>query len=267
MTDTPAPAAPPSAASELFGDLPAPQTLTGFVNPGSGSYRDESGSLRYHRSPDQLEADHRGWMATFDHAARRAAFAKDEDMSRYSAEARAKRDADFRAAAKADGYDLPELVSPATVAHADRHMLPVSVSAAEYNFDVSAISTPETSASTRSEMGEMAAELGFLPGVGSGLLARIADNAKAIKGAPPEVRPQWGNRAREDMIRRLGGSEAEFDRQLAVIRDDLAEVKGKGRSLAQSLAKDVLLFDWYTFKTLYRQATAKESFYKTMPDR
>jgi hypothetical protein len=209
----------------------------------------------------QLTTAH-GWSASTTPDVRLLA---KEDLSQFSPEKRAERDAAFRAAAKADGYDLPETVSAATVAHADKHMLPVSAN--EYSFDVSAISTPERSAATRSEMGEMAAELGFLPGVGSGLLARIADNAKAIKGAPPEARAQWGNAAKADMIRGLGGSEAEFDRQLAVIRDDLAQMKGKGRSLAQSLAKDVLLFDWYTFKTLYRHATAKESFYKTMPGR
>lgn len=86
MSDTvPAPAAPaPSAASELFGtDLSAPATLSGFLNPGSGNYRDETGSLRYHRSPDQLEADHRDWMQQFDYAARRTAFEKG-DMTPYS---------------------------------------------------------------------------------------------------------------------------------------------------------------------------------------
>jgi hypothetical protein len=75
MSDgTPAPAAPPSAASELFGtDLPAPATLSGFLNPGSGNYKDETGSLRYHRSSDQLAADHRAWMVGFDNARRAAA--------------------------------------------------------------------------------------------------------------------------------------------------------------------------------------------------
>lgn len=100
-----------AAASELFGtDLPAPATLSGFLNPGSGSYKDETGSLRYHRSPDQLEQDHKDWMSQFGYAARRTAFEKG-DMTPYSAEARAKPDADFREAARRDGYEVPETVS------------------------------------------------------------------------------------------------------------------------------------------------------------
>jgi hypothetical protein len=267
MSDAPAPAAPAgSAASELFGtDLPAPSTLSGFLNPGSGNYKDETGNLRYHRTPDQLEADHRDWMQQFDYAARRTAFEKG-DMSPYTPEKRAERDADFRAAAKADGYDVPETVSAEVVAHADRHMLPVSVSASEYRLDVSKVSTPETSAGTRSEMGEMLAELGYLPGIGSGLADRIFDLRVETKNMTPEARAQWAATKREDMVRRLGGDQAEFDRQLAAIKDDLRSVTGS-RDLAGKLAESMYLNDWYVFKTMFRNSQAKESFYRTAPGR
>jgi hypothetical protein len=225
VTDAPAPAAPPSAASELFGtDLPAPATLSGFINPGSGTYKDETGSLRYHRSLDQAEQDHREWMNQFDYAARRTAFEKG-DMSPYTPEKRAERDAAYRAAAKADNIDLPETVSPATVAHADRHMLPVSVSANEYRLDVSKVSTPESSARTRSEMGEMLAELGYLPGVGSGLMDRIMDLRAETKDMTPEARAVWAANKRTDMVKRAGGEEA-FNQKLRAIKDDLMLVKG-----------------------------------------
>ena len=258
MSDAPAPAAPAgSAASELFGtDLPAPSTLSGFLNPGSGNYKDETGNLKYHRTPDQLEADHRDWMPQFDYAARRTAFEKG-DMSPYTPEKRAERDADFRAAAKADGYDVPETVSAEVVAHADRHMLPVSVSASEYRLDVSKVSTPETSAGTRSEMGEMLAELGYLPGIGSGLADRIFDLRVETKNMTPEARA---------MVRRLGGDQAEFDRQLVAIKDDLRSVTGS-RDLAGKLAESIYLNDWYVFKTMFRNSQAKESFYRTAPGR
>jgi hypothetical protein len=270
MVDTPAPAAPSGtqnsggAASELFGtDLPAPATLSGFLNPGSGNYKDETGSLRYHRSPDQAEQDHREWMNQFDYAARRTAFEKG-DMSPYTPEKRAERDAAYRAAAKVDGIDLPEAVSAATVAHADRHMLPVSVSANEYRLDVSKVSTPESSVGTRSEMGEMLAELGYLPGVGSGLMDRIMDLRAETKDMAPEARAAWAANKRSDMVKRAGGEEA-FKQQLRAIKDDLMLVKGIGRDLATKLADSIYLNDWCVFRTMFRNTQAKESFFRTAP--
>jgi hypothetical protein len=90
MTDTPAPAAPPASAAafELFGDRPTPtEAPASFLNPSAGNYVDQAGSLRYHRSTEQLAQDRADWIAGFDRAARAAAFAK-EDMTPYSAEAR-----------------------------------------------------------------------------------------------------------------------------------------------------------------------------------
>jgi hypothetical protein len=259
-----------AAASELLGGDDRPITfpggLSGFANRGADAHTDQQGQLRSNRTFDQIAADHRDWMQQFDYARRRNGFDKSEPPEKYSDEARARRDADFRAAARADGYgELPEPMSPAELDHHTAHMLPVSVSASEYKFDVSGVSTAETSAATRSEMGEFAAEMGFLPGNGSSLLQRLIDNAKAIKGQPAEARAAWGAQAKADMIRRLGDNEAEFDRQLEVIQDGLRSVQGKGRDVAQHLANDVLIYDWYTFKTLYRQAASKESFFKSYP--
>jgi hypothetical protein len=131
MTDTGTAAADLGMAGD---DRPSayPQGLTGFANRSSGSYTDESGSLRYGRTVAEMQQDRADWIRQFDNNKTAAGYIRGENMAQYSDEARAAWIARFDAAARADGYSPVEPPAPELQRHADLHLVALNPRATDY---------------------------------------------------------------------------------------------------------------------------------------
>src|SRR5262249_31475511 len=151
----------------------------GFINPSTGNYVDGTGALRYARTNDQLATDRADWIAIFDRNKTAAAYAR-EDMTKYSPEAQAAHIAKFDTAAAQDGYSPVEPMSAETRHAADLSMVNLDPRPGDYTVDLSAI--PNASPDTATEI-RLLTELQFLPGLGSGLSARLTQVSPARKEA------------------------------------------------------------------------------------
>ena len=249
------------AAADLGVDLSnLPSPPGGFVNPSADGYIDQTGALRALRTPQQLAVDRADWISAFDNAAATARYNRSEDSSKYTPEARAAHISRFDAAARADGMNPVEPVDPSLQRHADLHMIALDAKPGDYRPSLG------DHAVAGGELTTLAAELGFLPGIGTGFLERLIVVSEQKKGLTPEALANWTAQKRDEALRRAG-SEERLVEQIAVAKSELARIKGGGKNLAAALSNDPALIDWYLLSVITTHSRAREQFEATRPDR
>ena len=243
----------------ISAEITLPAAPAGFVNPGSDGYVDQTGQLRALRSPEQLAQDRADWIRSFDNAAETARYARDDDAGKYTPDARAEHIARFDAAARADGMNPLEPPSPELQRHADLHLIPLNPKPTDYRPQLG-----DHSASGP-EMTALAAEIGFMPGIGTAFLERLVVLADEKKAMTPEARESWAAQKRDELLRRVGGSEQALAEQTARAKAELTKITGVGKNLAAAIASDVVFNDWYLHSILVNHSRARESFEATRP--
>jgi hypothetical protein len=236
------------------------QGLAGFANRSSGNYVDQTGALRYARTAEQMAADRRDWVESFDRAKASMAYTRDADMSKYSDEARAAHIAKFDAAARADGYAPTEPPDASLQRHADLHLQPINPRPGDY--------MPQLGEHGQhaGEMTSLVAELGLMPGAGNAFLERLVAVAKQKKTMTPEALDFWAGQQRAYLLQRAGSEQA-LSEQVDRVVAELGRVRGVGRQLAQALLDDAALVDPAIFLALLNHSRARQQFEATRPDR
>jgi hypothetical protein len=248
----------PGATNDLGMNLPA--APGGFVNPLADGYVDQTGHLRALRTTEQLAGDRADWVRGFDQAAQTALYSRDGTADRYTTEARAEHIARFDAAARQDNLNPVEPISPDLQRHADLHLMPLNPKAADYQPQLG------DHAQHAGEFTALAAEIGFMPGIGNAFLERLVVVSEQKKGMTPEAVEYWGQRKRDELLGRVGSEQA-LTEQMAKAKAELTRITGVGKNLAGAIASDAVLNDWYLHSILLNHSRARESFEATRPDK